>query len=787
MDSDSFGYILSIGDKNHLTSYSLTYLNSSDESFQLSFNLDGVKNLLKIPLKESSLGNKKWIKISLKFNPLSKKIILTVDDKIYSTKRYEFETNITPNLFFGKHGSIIDVPLMAIKNLTIAESSNIYRFNFHESEGNTVYDADGKGYGTVQHPNWLINDSYHWKHRFTTSSKSIASLAFDEANQRFIYINSDTIGFYEYGKDLNKKRPLKSRLPVPMNLGNSFVNAETNELIVYEVNDLPNDSATIASINLDNLNIEILSRLQLTQQRHHHNLIWDNNNNRFIIFGGFGNQRLNNTFNAFDLSTNNWDTLTLKGDTISPRFFSGMVETGPEKILLFGGVGNESGDQSIGKTYYYDCYEVDFVKGTINKLWEISRDQNLASVRNMALSSDSTAFYTLNYSEYIPDSFLQMNRYDIKTGKFEILGDSVPIVSERIKTNANLYFNNATNEFFCTVQEFNIDGSNTINVFSLDNPPVSKKMIAKYTSEKITTSNVWAYILSGIFLTLIIFWYLIKKWNLNKKEKEKQIKSIIAVDQNLHFNGIVKNSISLFGPFTVLDPNGKNITYLFSNKIRQLFVIILLHSWKKVPLGIVSEEINNILWPEKEPKKVKNTKNVAINQLRKTLLDMKGLEVVFTQGMFSIKFNNDFQCDYFDFIKSLKSLNQKLGNDMDIERLIYISKKGNFLKSFNHPYFDQIKTDFEHEALKVIPDQIKHFYRENDYAKVVQLTEILSNIEQLNELSFYYKIQSYIKLGLIDRAKKYYNNFVIEYKKVLDDDFPYTFNEVSENIPDDLK
>ena len=111
MDSDSFGYILSIGDKNHLTSYSLTYLNSSDESFQLSFNLDGVKNLLKIPLEESSLGNKKWIKISLKFNPLSKKIILTVDDKIYSTKRYEFETNITPNLFFGKHGSIIDVPL----------------------------------------------------------------------------------------------------------------------------------------------------------------------------------------------------------------------------------------------------------------------------------------------------------------------------------------------------------------------------------------------------------------------------------------------------------------------------------------------------------------------------------------------------------------------------------------------------------------------------------------------------------------------------------------------------
>lgn len=787
MDSDSFGYILSIGDKNQLTSYSLTYLKSSEESFQLSFNLDGVKNLLKVPLMESSLGNKKWINISLKFNSLSKKIILTVDNKTYSATRYEFKSNIIPNLFFGKHGSIIDVPSMAIRNLMITEGSNKFQFDFRESEGNYVYDTSGKAYGHVDHPNWLINDSYHWKHRFTTSSKLITSLVFDEANQRFIYINSDSIGYYEFGKDLNGKRPLENRFPVPMNLGTSFVNSETNELIVYEVNDLPSDSATIASINLDNLKTEILSRQQLTQQRHHHNLIWDHNNDRFIIFGGFGNQRLNNSFNLFDLSTKTWDTLTLTGDTISPRFFSGMVQTSPGQVLLFGGVGNESGDQSIGKTYYYDCYHIDFEKGNIKKLWEISREQNLASVRNMVLSTDSTAFYTLNYSEYIPDSFLQMNRYDINSGNFEILGDSVPIVSERIKTNANLYFNNDTNEFFCTVQEFTIDGSNTIKILSLNNPPVSKKMIAQYTGQNTSSWKIWPYMLTGILLVMFIGWYVIKRRQNKKKEKENQIRSIIAVDQPTQPRYLSKNSVSLLGPFTVMDPNGKNITYLFSNKIRQLFVLILLHSWKKVPLGIVSEEINNILWPEKEPKKVKNTKNVAINQLRKTLMDMEGLEVVYNQGMFSISYGKDFQCDYFDFIMSLKSLNQNVGNSTAIERLIYISKKGNFLKSFNHHYFDQIKTDFELEVLKVIPDQIKHFHRANDHAKVVQLTEILSNIEQLNELSFYYKIHSYIKLGLTDRAKKYYNNFIIEYKKVLDDDFLYTFNEVSENIPDDLK
>jgi len=790
LDSNSFGYILTIGDKKSSTSYSLTYLKRAEESFELSFNLDGVENLLKIPLDKNSLGYKKWIKLSLKFDSLSRKINIKVGHKTYSTSLFQFKTNITPQLFFGKHGSIIDVPLMAIKNLTITEGSKKFQFNFYESEGNIVHDERGDPYGTVLHPNWLINDSYHWKHRFTSYSKSITALTFDEANQRFIFINADTIGYYDFRKNLTRKLQLKSKFSVPINLGTSFVHSETSELIVYEVNDLPTDSATIASINLDGLQTKVLSRQQLPQQRHHHNLFWDQDNNRFIIFGGFGNQRLSNTFNSYDLSTYKWDTLNLKGDVISPRFFSGMVQTGAQEVLLFGGVGNETGDQSIGKTYYYDCYRVDFKTGTIKKLWETKRNQNLASVRNMVVSSDSTAFYTLNYSEYIPDSYLQMNRYNIKSGEFEILGDTIPIISERIKTNANLYFNNETNEFFCTVQEFDIDGSNTIKIYSLNSPPVTKETITKYIFKKPVVYYSKIYFIIGLFLVSLVSWYFFKQWKSNKKEKQKQIQSVITVEQPEQLEqqaSIHENSISLFGAFTVYDPKGKDISYLFSNKIRQLFILILLHSREMVPLGIVSEKINYILWPEKDHKKVKNTKNVAISQLRKTIREMKGLEVVYAHGRFSITFGNDFRCDYFDFIDSLKSLNQNSGNNAVIDRLMLISKKGHFLISFDLPYFDQIKTEFEHEVLKVIPDQIKYFYGKKDYPKVVKLSEILSNIESLNELSFYYRIHSYMKLGLVDMAKKYYNNFIIEYKKLLDDDFPNTFSEVSKNIPDVLK
>ena len=79
------------------------------------------------------LGLRKWIKISLKFNSTSKEITLRVNDKIFSSFENEFNYTIIPEIFFGKHGSIIDVPSMAIKELVITNKKNKTIFLFASS------------------------------------------------------------------------------------------------------------------------------------------------------------------------------------------------------------------------------------------------------------------------------------------------------------------------------------------------------------------------------------------------------------------------------------------------------------------------------------------------------------------------------------------------------------------------------------------------------------------------------------------------------------------------------
>lgn len=44
------------------------------------------------------------------------------------------------------------------------------------------------------------------------------------------------------------------------------------------------------------------------------------------------------------------------------------------ELLLFGGTGNSSGDQSIGKIYYYDLYKINLKDSTVQKVRDFSYD-----------------------------------------------------------------------------------------------------------------------------------------------------------------------------------------------------------------------------------------------------------------------------------------------------------------------------------------------------------------------------------------------------------------------------
>jgi two-component SAPR family response regulator len=412
----------------------------------------------------------------------------------------------------------------------------------------------------------------------------------------------------------------------------------------------------------------------------------------------------------------------------------------------------------------------------------------MVSSRNLVVSKDSSSFYNLSYTEYIASTYLQLYEYSIKDGSYRMLGDSIPMVSERIRTNANLYINKATNQLFCTTQEFELDGSNRIKIYSLNAPPVSKEIIYN-PIKKSTTNTILLLLVFTIILLVLLFTFLFIKKRKKKKEAiQIQVQTVKKYNLEEKKKEVIKpNSIILFGSFKVIDNREKDISYLFSPKIRQLFLLLLFKSRQKDLVGITSEQIHNILWPDSNSQKAKNLKNVALNQLRNILKDFDGIEINYSNGHFFMEFGDELYCDYFSFLTQLESLKNDLFDENSLSQLIQIISTGKFLRTINDEYFDQVKKDFEYEVLKIIPNQLKLFYKNKEYAAVIPLAEILFNIDPLNEVGFYYSIHSLLKLGMKFKAKKQFNYFILEHNKIMGDDFKYTYRDVIKDIPEELK
>ena len=109
-------------------------------------------------------------------------------------------------------------------------------------------------------------------------------------------------------------------------------------------------------------------------------------------------------------------------------------------LYIYGGLGNESGEQIVGRQYFHDLHKVQLPDFTIEKKWSLDSpsEGNTVAARNMVLDGEDH-FYVLCYPESETESELQLTRFAISDGCREELGNTIPIFSDKITTNANLF------------------------------------------------------------------------------------------------------------------------------------------------------------------------------------------------------------------------------------------------------------------------------------------------------------------------------------------------------------
>lgn len=783
---NTFGYIFRLVDLESQNALSLVFTYKSDRESLLQINLDGKTSYASIPLRNDSIRYR-WLPVSLKLNSKDKSIKFTVAGMQSEVQDVtDFKSVICPDIHFGRDGFIVDVPTFALRNLRIENKQQHYFFPLSENKGEEVHENSGEVYGHVINPKWLINDSFFWKPVFEKYIMGACGANFDEENKKIYCFSQDSLFSFDLHRMVMNGVPYENAIPLRMRLGTNFYLDQENKLYVYEINGIPLGNPTMASLDLDKGEWNPVDSLSLPVQLHHHNYFFNHQSNRLLLFGGFGNQKYHNALISYDFKGHSIDTLKLTGDMIAPRFGAGMAHVGDSLLYIYGGVGNISGEQTLGRVYFNDLYRINLSNYRVTKCWSNPLDEKEVIGNQMIYLEKENSLYALRYKEYNRNSSVQLYKISIDKGDIMPVGDSIPFLSVAIETSLSLYQSHMPERLYCVIQEHYNSSPDTVKIsaYELDFPPLSNEELLSFYPDSCVNNNIEIIMCLAIVTICLIgaILYFLKRKKLTlKQDKEMDLeeniieteKSLVSVPMGISVNPSIKlstkNALFLFGDFTVYNREGRDITYLFSNKLKHLFIYMLLSSVNGD--GVQSSSLNTLFWPDKDESKVKNLKGVTINHLRKILAEIDGISLDYHKGFFRLSFESVCYCDYV-------VVNDLISQQRVEEEFFTLLQRGKFLRGVEDELFDRAKNKVEDFILSYLISLLNSEEKLQDKGDVIIVCQLIFEIDSLNEQALQCIIEVCREQKMKAEAQKYYAYFVREYRRMQGKEYPLSLDDL---------
>src|SRR5690606_39393895 len=102
---------------------------------------------------------------------------------------------------------------------------------------------------------------------------------------------------------------------------------------------------------------------------------------------------------------------------------------------------------------------------------------------------DTNCVYLLGYPEHLTHSHMQLRRFSLSNGAQEVLGDSIPIYSDRISTKAQLFYDRQQKKLVALVQESPDDVQSSVSIYSLHLPAIPQSELHAFPAPG--TSRIW--------------------------------------------------------------------------------------------------------------------------------------------------------------------------------------------------------------------------------------------------------------------------------------------------------
>ncbi|HLP04305.1 MAG TPA: hypothetical protein VK152_02645 [Paludibacter sp.] len=691
------------------------------------------------------------------------------------TIAYRRELRGKYKFFFGavndKKFATTDVPTMALRKIRLLDARNklvgFWELNRHADSG--VYDSAHNLPAKALNPLWEIDSHTKWTQTANLKLPEFTQSAYDPHGNCFYFASKQHIVRYRVAENtFDTIHPTEGN-PYIEKFNQLVFNPYKKQLWSYDFD------KSIVSVYDFNLNRWSHSDLELKNPNYsQHNAFISPVDSGLYTFGGYGNYIYKNRIQHKGNEFSEWVAVDYN-EKIPNRYLSGLGLVGNDSAIVFGGYGNPTGHQEYGANQYYDLYVMDLHRFKARKCWELKpAKENFVVGSSLVFYRRANAFFALCFSNTVSNSTMQLRSFGLADGETICYGDTLPMLFDDVKSYATLYLNGDSTMLYA-LASYNQPDHTRIKIYSIAFPPLTPRQTLQ------NRSRVGLYTLAGIVAILLVSLMVYARKLNSKKAKGKQSLLDNPANHDVVFAPAVKktqSSILLLGGFHVWNKKGEEITDQFTPVLKQLLILILLYT-KKNEKGISNSTLREFLWTDKSEESFLNNRRVSIHKLRSILDELEGVSLEKNNIFWSVKIGQQAYCDYYSAMDFLNLVSKHAPTtfheicdfplDILAEQLLPVSQKY---------WLDSFKADYSNKVLDTLMSLSKLDFVQGNSDAMIQFSNIMFVHDRTDEHALALKCKALVGKGKISLAKSVYQSFCIEYKTLLDEDYPKEFKEI---------
>ena len=780
-DVHQFGYILRIisEDKKHidlLQNEKRVLINSATESSETTF-------------EEAGITYDEWFHVDLFFDRKENRISAFIGNQKIAKIIPDLEHFNKVSLIFGKSDypglQYTDIPPMSVKDIKIADEKQktLYQWKLSKHTSDGVFDEIKNHLALCENPIWIIDDHVYWNKLYSFTTKPRPQMDYNpDKNEIFVY---DQESFYRFDVDSGQliKNKAENNNPIEVQSNNLIYNPLIKNYQRY-VLDVDKEKEVLIFDSLF-YKWDRVSMSPHSPAFWHHNRYISPTDNSLYLFGGYGYYTYHNHFRIYNFNNNSWKKQEVLSDSIYPRYLSGLGKVDDNYLLIFGGYGSHTGNQELSTQFYYDLYEVNLNTMLSKKRWTLpTPSEDFVVANSLIVDTVKKSFYALSFSTQKFETKLSLLQFSIDKPEYSIVADSIPVNFDDTFSYFDLFLDQESQQLIAITsfpQQID-DTLNTISVYTLSYPPLSKNDIIQHIAKPNNNPINFIVILFVVIIILTVLFALFYRQRRNRKNSPSELLTPIKEWEENLANPLTKekanNSVYLLGGFCVIDKEGNDITKEFTPTLKQLFILILLYTYKDRK-GILTTKLNEILWFDKSNESAKNNRGVSIRRLRQIFEQSVGVSIISNNSYWSVDWDKETYCDYIQSLYLMDKLSKSTQISMeDVNNLLSIVSVGELLPNLQIEWVDSFKSDFANTLIDLLLNLSKYPDIKSSPQISINLADAIFIHDSLNEDALRLKCSILLQMGRNSLSKKVYTAFAKEYKIVFGEEYGYSFDKI---------